>query len=130
MTTFLYDAEYFPAAPVLEISLGKPGAQASMGPLIAIVDTGADTTIIPMEQLIHSNAQKVEQAATLRSQWGERRVVSLYAVAIGIGPYQFPAVQVVGDERGNELVIGRNVLNRLRLLLDGPAGLTEILEKI
>ncbi len=30
-------------------------------------------------------------------------------------------------ELGTEVVLGRNVLNRLRLLLDGPATLTRIL---
>jgi hypothetical protein len=29
-------------------------------------------------------------------------------------------IHVVGDELGDETVLGRNVLNRLRLLLDGP----------
>jgi len=29
-------------------------------------------------------------------------------------------IYVVGDELGDETVLGRNVLNRLRLLLDGP----------
>jgi hypothetical protein len=36
-------------------------------------------------------------------------------------------VFVVGDEQGDETVLGRNVLNRLRLLLDGPVRLTDIL---
>lgn len=130
MISFFYDTEYFPAIPAFEVFLGKPGSLANVGPFKAIVDTGADTTIIPIADLIRCNAQKVEQAAILRSQWGERRAVSLYSAAIGIGPCQFLAVQVVGDERGNEFVIGRNVLNRLRLVLDGPAGLTEVLEKI
>jgi hypothetical protein len=39
---------------------------------------------------------------------------------------QLSAVWVVGDELGNEVVLGRNVLNRLRLLLDGPAAMTEV----
>jgi hypothetical protein len=131
MTSHLYDGdEHFPPAPVLEISIGKPGEQAGGSTFLALVDTGADATIIPVEHLAQNRAQKVDQSAALRSHWGERRLVALYAVAMGIGPYQFPAIQVVGDEVGNEVVLGRNVLNRLRLLLDGPAGVTEILEKI
>ena len=31
-------------------------------------------------------------------------------------------------ERGDEIILGRNVLNRLRLLLDGPAAVTQVLE--
>lgn len=31
----------------------------------------------------------------------------------------FPGILVVGDETGDEVILGRDVLNRLRLLLDG-----------
>ena len=63
----------------------------------------------------------------MRSQWGERRVVYLYLVDLQIDATTFPGIYVVGDELGQESVLGRNVLNRLRLLLDGPAALTQIL---
>lgn len=33
---------------------------------------------------------------------------------------ELPGIFVVGDERSNEIVIGRNVLNQLRIFLDGP----------
>jgi hypothetical protein len=35
---------------------------------------------------------------------------------------------VVSDEIGDKVMLGRNVLNRLRLLLDGPAGMVEVLD--
>jgi hypothetical protein len=62
----------------------------------------------------------------LRSQWGERRAVFLYLVDLQIGELTLPGIYVVGDELGEEIVLGRNVLNQLRLLLDGPAGLTQL----
>lgn len=34
----------------------------------------------------------------------------------------------MGDERGDEIILGRNVLNKLRLMLDGPAAVTKVLE--
>ena len=37
-----------------------------------------------------------------------------------IGELTLSGITVVGDELGDETVLGRNVLNRLRLLLDGP----------
>ena len=64
----------------------------------------------------------------MRSQWGERRAVALYAVALEINQYRFDAIRVVGDEIGDEVILGRNLLNRLRLLLDGPAGMVEVLD--
>lgn len=58
---------------------------------------------------------------------GERRQVFLYLVDVQIGDVTVPGLYVVGDEVGQESVLGRNVLNRLRLLLDGPAALTQLL---
>ena len=63
----------------------------------------------------------------MRSQWGEHRAVTLYAVALEINQYYFDFIQVVGDEIGDEIILGRDILNCLRLLLDGPAGMVEIL---
>jgi hypothetical protein len=66
----------------------------------------------------------------MRSHWGEHRSVSIYSVALEVDGHRFSAMWVVGDELGNEVVLGRNVLNRLRLLLDGPAAMTEVLEDV
>jgi predicted aspartyl protease len=128
MSHYAYSSQHFPAAPVVDIGLGAPGTTPTLGPLKAFVDTGADATLIPTEYLRQVGARKVDQAV-LRSQWGERHPVSLYAVAMEISQHHFAAAWVVGDEVGSEVVLGRNVLNRLRLLLDGPAAMTKVLDE-
>ena len=55
-------------------------------------------------------------------------MVNLYLVDIEVGELTLPGMWVVGDEWGSEVVLGRNALNRLRLLLDGPAAATEVLD--
>jgi predicted aspartyl protease len=124
-----YSNVFFPSAPVVEIRLGAPGAEVTLGPVEAFVDTGADATLIPMSYLNQVSARKVDQA-TVRSHWGERRSVSIYSVALEVDVHHFSAMWAVGDELGSEVVLGRNVLNRLRLLLDGPAAMTEVLEDV
>jgi hypothetical protein len=62
----------------------------------------------------------------IRSHWGEWRAAQLFTVDIELGSLRLPCVFVVGDEQGTEIVLGRNVLNKLRVLLDGPAGETDI----
>jgi len=127
MSRYPYSTEYVPAAPVMKIRLGAPGESVILGPLEAFVDTGADATLIPVEYLKQVGARKVDWAI-LRSQWGERRSVPLYAVAVQINHHYFAAIWVVGDEHSGEVVLGRNVLNRLRLLLDGPSMTLELLD--
>lgn len=51
----------------------------------------------------------------------------MFPVDMGVGSLRLPAVEVVGDEQGDEIILGRNVLNRLRLLLDGPGTLLKVL---
>jgi predicted aspartyl protease len=127
MNYYPYSSEYVPAAPVVDIRLGAPGMESSSSFLQAFVDTGADATLIPMTYLKQVGTEKVDQA-DLRSQWGEQRIVTLYAVALEINQYYIDFIQVVGDEIGDEIILGRDVLNRLRLLLDGPAGMLEVLD--
>jgi len=71
------------------------------------------------------NARRSFEAG-LRSQWGERRSVFLYLVDVQIAHIVLPGIYVVGDDRGDEIVIGRDVLNRLRILLDGPNNVSRI----
>jgi predicted aspartyl protease len=117
---------YYPAMPALEIQLGYPGESLGLGPLVAIVDTGADSTMVP-QSLLDEVGAPFSDEARLRSHWGEWRNVSLFTVDLGVESLRLPAVEVVGDEQGQEIVLGRNVLNRLKLLLDGPASQVEIL---
>ncbi len=42
---------------------------------------------------------------------------------------RIPDVDVVGSDWQNQIILGRNVLNRLILLLDGPRAETDILER-
>ncbi len=127
MTTFPYDQSYNPAAPICQISLSISSSGRRVN-LIAMIDTGADASIVPIDSLRQIGARRVFEAS-LRSQWGERRRVYLYLVDLIVEDLTLPGVYVVGDELGNEVILGRDVLNRLRLLLDGPAQIMQVLEK-
>ncbi len=117
---------YYPPMPAVEIHLGYPGEAFDVGPVVAILDTGADSTLVP-QYLLDQLGAPFSDEAQLRSHWGEWRTVSLFTVDIGLEAVRLPAVEVIGDEQGQEVIVGRNILNRLRMLFDGPAGQVEIL---
>ncbi len=123
-----YDSNYFPPAPVLEIALAYPDESPVVGPLPALVDTGTDGTFIPMAYL-----EELEVAGDYQTfvypAFGPARQVYIYTVDLIIDSYRLPAIEVVGDDEGAELILGRNVLNRLILLLDGPHAETRILDR-
>jgi len=122
---FPYDASYAPALPVCTVtfSVASTGNKIS---LQAVLDTGADATLIPLDFLQQLGSRRAIEVG-LRSQWGERRDVFFHLVDVQIGEIMLPGVYVVGDDLGNEVVLGRDVINRLRLLLDGPESVTKIL---
>jgi predicted aspartyl protease len=121
-----YNQDYFPPIPVLQVRFSTPEWDLRTETLEAVVDTGADGTLVPVKYLQQIEAS-IEGHSGLRSQWGERRVVNLYLVDIEIEGLTLPGMWVVGDGVSDEIVLGRNVLNRLQLLLDGLTNTTEVL---
>ncbi|MBI5653228.1 MAG: retroviral-like aspartic protease family protein [Chloroflexi bacterium] len=127
MTIHAYSRAYSPAISTLEIYLSLPSESPLAGPLIAIVDTGADGTLVPAKTLVPFQSAETDRTWIV-SQWGERQLARSYMLDLHIGDLRLPAMRVVSDDRGNEVILGRDILNKLRLLLDGPAQTTEILE--
>lgn len=125
--SYQYSRNYFPPAPVIDVIFVSAAESLRVGPLPALVDSGADGTVVPINHLDEIHAPPTMEMS-IRGQWGESRSVMLYLVDIQIGDLTLPGVEVVGDEISEEIILGRDVLNRLRLLLDGPGETIEVLE--
>jgi len=115
----LYNDEVTPPIPELDIALSLPQATATLGPVPAVVDSGADATLVPVEMLRQLGAQAWDEAL-LRGPWGEGRRIYTYLLDIHFAGQVLPGIEVVGDTMGEVIVLGRNLLNKLILLLDGP----------
>ncbi len=122
-----YSHDYVPPAPALQVTFISPELQLSTGPFAALADTGTDVTTVPIA-LLERIKTPFLRSAFVQPHWGERYPVSLYSVDVRIDNWMLPAVEVIGDIKGSEIILGRDVLNKLRLMLDGPAETTEILE--
>jgi predicted aspartyl protease len=123
-----YQNSYFPPFPALSIRIGYPGESLSLGPLLALVDTGADVTMAPQDFLDTIGAPFVDDVR-IRSHWGEWRNVQLFTVDIGVNGLRLPAIEVIGDNQGDEIILGRNFLNKLNLPLSGPTGQVEVIDR-
>jgi predicted aspartyl protease len=122
---FAYDNHYSPPAPAIEIQLGAPGKSGKTRLLRAFVDTGADVSLVPLRYLEPLQLQ-MDNRKLLRSQWGETRSVDTYLVDVILGDGRLPLIEVVGDERSDEVILGRNVLNRLVITLNGPKQVLDV----
>ena len=125
--SYAYNRSYLPPIPTLDIVLRHPDG-GHLGPLPALIDTGADAIVIPSSTLDSLGVEPYAEGF-MRSQWGERRPVDIYLVDIQIGDGVLLGIDVVGDDVGSEIILGRNALNKLIVLLDGPSGQTDILDR-
>ncbi len=122
--TYDYDSDYQPAMPTAEITIGPAMVEAFLT-LTALVDSGADATMIPRRYLQQFRARPGRQAY-LRGTTGRRKLVNLYPISLQLGPFHYAHLEVVGGSDQDEVIIGRDVLNDLTITLDGPAGSVQI----
>ena len=124
--TYEYDNDYNPAMPVVDIEIGRAMDAASLA-LKAVVDSGADATIIPVHSLREIHARRS------RKMWmsgitGGRVLVDLYQVSLQLGPFAQMLLEVVASTQNDEVIVGRDVLNHLTVTLNGPAHSVEVFE--
>lgn len=116
-----YDSQHYnPAIPVIEIVLLSSETNAPPIQLTAIVDTGADATMLPVNLLEATGARYV-QTLRLRGVTGQASVVETFVTSIRLGPHVVYGVQAVAMPIESEAIIGRDVLNELEIRLNGPA---------
>ena len=123
-----YDSSYAhgPALPVVELYVRPVAATAGGVSLHALVDSGADATILPLMAL---HDAQVEQVGRAILRWGSHRSQSydVYLATIAIGPYAIRGVRILAEpEGGGEAILGRDVLNQLVVILNGLANVVEI----
>ena len=125
--TFDYDAAYpyGPAMPMVELQIRPVGQTGDKVTLKAIVDSGADATILPIRYLEEAGVDKVGRA---RMRWGDHigQAYDVYLAVVEIGSFQVPGVRILADKQRDEPVLGRDVLNHLLVTLNGPANVVEI----
>ena len=115
----------FPSLPVV---LYQVDGSALTSSLPALVDTGADTTLIPEAYLQPIQNHDIE-IGRLRSHWGEWRLASIYTVDLEVAGERLPGIKVVADDQDEQILLGRNVTNKLIFLLDGPRQQSDVLTR-
>jgi len=121
---FPFNQSFSPPMPVLVVTLRNEHKGLSTGSLDALVDTGVDGTVVPAAYLKDIGAPVIGRAR-LHSHLGMRHVI-LHIADVQIAELVLPGVVIAADREGKELILGRDVLNHLRLLVDGPAQVTQV----
>ncbi len=116
-----YDQARRPPAPVVSIKLKRAGAEPAVV-LTALVDTGADMTVIPQHVARELRLPFVRRIQVFGVD-GSARLATVNSVEVEIRGFQ-DLVEAVAF--GNEALIGRDLLNRWVAHLDGPKGLLRL----
>lgn len=117
--TYDYDLDYLPAMPIVTLSIGIPDSETTLT-LSALVDSGADATMIPIKYLQEIQAIK-RQRVFIRTISAQRAGANLYTISLQFAHYRRNRIEVVGNQDTDEVIVGRDILNHLVVTLDGLA---------
>ncbi|MDQ7843599.1 MAG: retroviral-like aspartic protease family protein [Armatimonadota bacterium] len=118
---FPYDLSRHPSIPVLPVRVGAGQGRGSSA-VPAIVDTGADITVIP-ERLARNLRLAATGEVRIRGATGDSVRVPLYAATLSVAGSDI-TLPVVG--LGREAILGRDIINRWTVVLRGPAGVLDV----
>lgn len=120
-----YDANNFnPPAPVLEVSLSSPISQAEVIKIPAVLDSGADMTVIPQNIAQQLQLKYVDEISAVGYD-GIAKKTFVYSIKIifeNIGDF---IIRVITSDSGHMLV-GRDILNKWSVFLKGRNKIFEI----
>jgi len=121
MTRVVFDRSFDPPASVLPVRIAGPGEDERAVLLRMLVDTGADCTVIPA-RLAKSLGLPIIDEIRVIGVGGKPIAAPVHAARVRLGALHALARVVA---MGDEALLGRDLLNRLLLRIDGPAGVVE-----
>ena len=119
MIRYGYNAQKQPPAPFVFITLSHPTSGAEARDVPAQLDTGADQTLVPLA-LVTALALDFSGGAEVVGVGGKVVEMEQYTVRLGIQTLPLRDIEVLAHPGEDWVLLGRDVLNSHRLLLDGP----------
>jgi predicted aspartyl protease len=120
-----YNRAFDPPAPVITIQVSPLNQSELTTTVDCLVDTGADLSLIP-QRLAEEFNLAPEGVIIVEGFDGERQQLYLFAVDIVVEEFRLDGLEVTAYPT-DHAILGRDILNRFRLLLDGPAQMLEFL---
>lgn len=125
MIRYTYNSQVQPPAPFVLVTLRNPSTEAEVRNVPAQLDIGADRTVLPLETT-RTLALKVVGGVTVVGFGSGPYEAPLFSVELGIHTLPVHRLEVVASPAEPWILLGRDVLNSYRLVLDGPKLALEI----
>ncbi len=115
----LYDsADFDPPAPIARVSFINPATGQQVDDVPMLLDTGADASVVPHSVFQSLNASAPVTQYEIEYLEGDKATWSSIHLQMKWRGLNFTGEFLVA--RTGHGVIGRNILNHLRLTFDGP----------
>lgn len=125
MIRYGYLTQLTPPAPFVKVVLGNPATGAELRDLPAQLDPAADRTVIP-EAIAKSLSLPQVGAVQLGAFGGAVYTAPVYAVLLGVHDLPARPLKVAAHADESWVLLGRDILNSFRIVLDGPQLTLEI----
>jgi len=125
MIRYAYNRPVDPPAPFVHVSLRTPGDGPSLDNVPAQVDTAADRTVIPGGLVAQLGLVPLDELR-VAGFGGQVLIVLTYLVEVTLRGQSPRFIEVIAHEGEPYVLLGRDVLNHLRMVLDGPSLSLEI----
>lgn len=125
MIRYRYNRQFSPPAPFVHVPLERPDGESGLRELPAQLDTAADVSVLPTP-LVEKLGLVQLDALAVAAFGGTVRTFPTFLVRLSIHNQPPGVVEVLGSSEEPHILLGRDVLNQHRILLNGPQTLLEI----
>jgi predicted aspartyl protease len=119
MTRYRYNHQVTPPAPFVYVTLRSPDTAQVSGELPAQLDTGASRTVIPWAALEDLGLIELDQISNI-GVGGHVTTMPTFLVQLEIRQLRALTLEIVAIKEEPYVLLGRDVLNNYRIVLDGP----------
>lgn len=125
MVRYRYLTDFSPPAPFVHVVIGNPENGQATQEIPALLDVGADRTVVPLKiiEQLHFSPLRTLLVGGLGN---EVQRLETFSATVQIRQGRPYAVEILGHANESYLLLGRDVLNQLRIVLDGPNQVLEI----
>jgi len=125
MARYTYNQQVRPPAPFVYVRLAPWENEASAERVPAQIDTAADVTVIP-ERFVDELGLLPSGEVAVGGFESPTVATTTYEVRLGVHDFPRARTEVIANQAERYVLLGRDVLNRHRVLLDGPRLTLEI----
>jgi hypothetical protein len=114
-----FQQDYRPPAPLIPVTAGNPLKSDEPINWVAQIDSGADRTVVP-DRLLTLLGAPAFDTTVVEGFGGVKFRKHTYVVRIGLSSLRSHVLEVTEGTGEDYILLGRDVLNKYRVVLNGP----------